>query len=211
MYRIGLFTLNFPGRNTVVPHRATICQGNRVSEMKFPQSTHDCCDHFLKATATIFLWWQLLLFSVNCCQPLCKRPIDMNSLYLLGSSNYTKNMYAHFTRNTIIFSLKIFRRFWLAPIPPGYFSTGTHHNYLEDVSNIPSTRWYKLWYTIDQPPFQARQPSFLSTSELEIKRRSRPSKDEIAKFLKLNGRHARIRNKYRTMDVIYLLSSICKV
>ena len=46
----------------------------------------------------------------------------------------------------------------------------------------PSIRWYKLWYTIN-PPFQARQHSFLFLSELEITSRSRLYKDEIAEFL----------------------------
>lgn len=127
----------------------------------------------------------------------------MSSLYLLGSSNYTKNMYAHFTRNTIIFSLKNISPFLVGSHPPRLI-LNWHSPYLEDVSNIPSTRWYKLWYTIDQPPFQARQPSFLSTSELEIKRRSRPSKDEIAKFLTKTERKTCKNTKQISHDRCYL-------
>ena len=126
MYRIGLFYLKFSwtkySGTSPCDHlsrqpsiRNEISVVNSWLLRPFLKSDRD---HFLVVTAFIIFC---------CCQPLCKRPIDMSSLYLLGSSNYTKNMYAHFTRNTIIFSLKIFRRFWLAPIPPGYFSTGTHH------------------------------------------------------------------------------------
>ena len=47
------------------------------------------------------------------------------------------------------YSFKIFSRFWLAPI----FRLILHNQlalpFLEDGSNIPSIRWYKLQYTID--------------------------------------------------------------
>ena len=57
---------------------------------------------------------------------------------------------------------------WLRS-PGKFFITNWHLTYLEDANNIPSIRWYELWYTIDQPRFQGRQPSCLFLSELKKK------------------------------------------
>ena len=86
-------------------------------------------------------------------------------------------------------------------------STGIYHIQKMEQYTIKSMV-YCLGYVIDQRCFQARSPSCLFLSELKKKMAFTAKKLNFEQ--KLNGRNARIRKTYHSMNVIHLLRNICK-